>query len=126
MEAVSELTTDAFLAAFRRFVARRGTCSNLHSDCGKNFVGADRELNELLVKLQKQHPSLAESLANIGTIWHFIPPGSPSFGGIWEAGVKQTKHHLRRVQQHYHVRRIVNNSFTNRILPQFKTSLRSN
>ena len=29
--------------------------------------------------------------------WHFIPPASPHFGGIWEAGVKSIKHHLRRV-----------------------------
>lgn len=44
LEAVSELSTLAFLATFRRFAGRRGVCSHIYSDCGTNFVGASKKL----------------------------------------------------------------------------------
>ena len=47
IELVSDLTTAAFIACLRRFVARRGKPTLLWSDNGTNFVGASRELNEL-------------------------------------------------------------------------------
>lgn len=98
LELVSSLTSEAFLAAFRRFVARRGKCANLFSDCGTNFIGASKELRNLHNTLinQLKNTSLADKLAMDGTQWHFNPPGAPNFGGIWEAGVKSVKHHLRR------------------------------
>ncbi|KAL6416819.1 hypothetical protein ACFW04_013152 [Cataglyphis niger] len=44
LEVVSDYSADAFLAALRRFTARRGLCRSLQSDCGTNFVGADAQL----------------------------------------------------------------------------------
>ncbi|XP_036347149.1 uncharacterized protein LOC118756495 [Rhagoletis pomonella] len=100
LEVVSSLNTDAFIAAFRRFISRRGRCSDLYSDCGTTFVGANKELK---ISFQQQKASLPEhlaaALANEGTTWHFIPPASPNFGGLWEAAVKSTKHHLRRIMR---------------------------
>ena len=46
LELVLDLTTEAFIACLRRFVARRGKPSLIWSDNGKNFVGAKRELEE--------------------------------------------------------------------------------
>lgn len=98
LEAVSDLTSRGFLAAFRRFVARRGYVKDLYSDNGTNFVGASSELKQLFF-YQKSNviKEIAEHLANDGTCWHFIPPHSPNFGGLWEAGIKSTKQHLKRV-----------------------------
>lgn len=93
LEAVTDMSTQAFLAAFRRFVSRRGHCAKLWSDNGTTFVGAARELE----KLKSIQSALAERLESRGTEWHFIPPHSPNFGGLWEAGVKSTKFHLKRV-----------------------------
>lgn len=46
LEVVSALSTPAFLAAFDRFIARRGLPSEVYSDCGTNFVGAAAELRK--------------------------------------------------------------------------------
>lgn len=99
LEPVSELTSKAFLAAFHRFTARRGRCIDLYSDCGSNFVGARNVMYELseLWKSDEHNSVVKNSLVNCGTNWHFIPAGSPHFGGLWEAAVKSVKHHLRRV-----------------------------
>jgi len=47
LELVSNLTSEAFIAALRRFIARRGLKDHLYSDNGSNFVGANRELKEI-------------------------------------------------------------------------------
>ena len=91
------ISSDAFLAAFRRFVARRGKCANIFSDNGTNFVGASRKLDEDFRKAIQDNVQVAPVLEKEHIHWHFIPPAGPHFGGIWEAGVKSVKYHLKRV-----------------------------
>ncbi|XP_063617952.1 uncharacterized protein LOC134790896 [Cydia splendana] len=98
LEAVSDLTAQGFIAAFKRFTARRGHCADLWSDNGTNFVGAARELKQLYAEERSSVAvEIADQLATNSTNWHWIPPHSPNFGGLWEAGVKSTKYHLKRV-----------------------------
>ncbi|XP_065094383.1 uncharacterized protein LOC135714900 [Ochlerotatus camptorhynchus] len=98
-EVVSNLTTDNFIAALHRFVSKRRLPSDIHSDNGTAFVGANHELAALrdLFNDQQHQRKVEEFCAVKGICWHFIPPRSPHFGGIWEAGVKSSKHHLKRV-----------------------------
>ncbi|XP_033317511.1 uncharacterized protein LOC117215221 [Bombus bifarius] len=58
IELVSDLTTDAFLAALRRFISRRGYCATILTDNGTNFVGANRELQQVLAC---KNPALSSS-----------------------------------------------------------------
>lgn len=98
VECVDGLTTDAFLAAFRRFVSRRGLPSDVYSDNGTNFVGAANEIERQFNQtIHQNEEAVAEKFTEESINWHFIPPGSPLFGGLWEAGVKSVKYHLRRI-----------------------------
>lgn len=98
LELVGDLTSEAFIGAFKRFVSRRGKCSNLWSDQGRNFVGGDKELKAAWQEANLNFQGdISNTLALDGTQWHFIPAYSPNFGGLWEAGVKSLKHHLKRV-----------------------------
>lgn len=96
LELVPDLSTEAYIAALRRFIARRGICTNLYSDNGTNFVGAEKEIKKII-----RETKFVESISNYanyhGIKFHFVPPGSPHMGGLWEAGVKSMKYHLRRV-----------------------------
>lgn len=98
LELVGDLTSDAFLNAFRRFVARRGKCKNLYSHNGTNFIGANNELKELHSMLYSQENvnKVKSELLKDEIQWHFIPPRTPHFGGMWEAAVKSFKQHLKR------------------------------
>ena len=99
LELVSDLTTEAFIAALKRFIARRGKCANIYSDNGTNFVGANNELKEIVKHLRSEthNEKTFNFCVDNGIKWHFIPSQSPNFSGIWEAAVKSFEHHLRRV-----------------------------
>lgn len=97
IEAVSDLTADSFVAALRRFVARRASVSNIYTDNGTNFVKANRILNELSEIEEKLFETkLHEESLKRNIKWHFSPPVSAHFNGLVEAAVKSTKFHLYR------------------------------
>lgn len=96
LELASDLTSQGFIAAFRRFVSRRGLCATLYSDNATNFRGADRELRTLFHQASQFYAEANATLIQERVTWKFIPPGTPHYGGLWEAGVKSVKFHLRR------------------------------
>ncbi|XP_017462831.1 PREDICTED: uncharacterized protein LOC108356220 [Rhagoletis zephyria] len=99
IEVVSDLTTQTFIAAFKRFWSRRGPITDLYSDNGTTFQGAKKKLDEMrqLALSHCQDEALANFISSQSISWHFIPPSAPHFGGIWESNVKSIKLHLRRV-----------------------------
>lgn len=95
LELVNDLSSESFIAALRRFTARRGKVKHLYSDNGTNFVGANNELTKIIDFL-KSDKQINQTLLNHSVDWHFIPPRTPHFGGLWEAAVKSAKSRLKR------------------------------
>lgn len=96
LEVVSDYSTEGFLATYRRFSSRRGLAQIIYSDCGTNFIGANKELKRLFTKGSREVNKLTTALSNEGTEWKFNSLSSPHMGGKWEAVVKSIKFHLRR------------------------------
>ena len=51
LEAVSDYTSEAFVAALKYFLSRHGLPNTVYSDYGANFKGAQRELAEEFAKV---------------------------------------------------------------------------
>lgn len=99
IELVSDLSTQAFISALKRFISRRGCPACMYSDNATNFLGASNALKDLydFFKIKNNVNVLEVYLSNRGIQWKFIPPHSPHWGGLWEAAIKSAKHHLYRV-----------------------------
>ncbi|XP_030751382.1 uncharacterized protein LOC115878912 [Sitophilus oryzae] len=94
LDIVTDLTSQAFLSVLKRFVSRRGKPLHLYSDNGTTFIGAN---SAMLQFINKHSNYVSTCLATEGIQWHFMPPKAPNFGGLWEAGVKSVKYHLKRI-----------------------------
>ena len=106
LEVLPDLTTDAFIDALRRFIARRGKPARLVSDNGTNFVGAYRELGDALREWnnkQRLHSYLLQEAIE----WQFNPPAASHMGGVWERQIRS-------------VRRVFNSVIRNRVLDDFE------
>ena len=89
LEMAASLETDAFLNALTRMVARRGWPKLMLSDNGSNYVGAAREIKELVDSMDQD--KIQRLTSNQGIEWQFNPPEAPSFGGVFERMIKSAK-----------------------------------
>ena len=93
LEMASSLSAADFLNAFSRMVAARGKPEEVTSDNGTNFVGAERELRELLELMDQE--KIKTNCAEKGIKWNWNPPLGSHFGGVFESLVKVAKRTLK-------------------------------
>ena len=97
LEFVSDLSCDAFFAAFDRFVSRRGLPSLVMSDQGRTYIGAANKLKELQTFFSENKDKILSHFSEKQIEWNFIPVYSPEKGGLWEAAVKSSKLLLKKI-----------------------------
>ena len=99
IELVSELSSECFIAALKRFIARRGKPTDIYSDNGRNFIGSKTVLEEFrsFIRNDNTNREINSFFTNEFINWHTIPAYSPHMGGLWEAGIKSAKTHLKAV-----------------------------
>ncbi|XP_066582127.1 uncharacterized protein [Prorops nasuta] len=95
IEIVSDLTTEAFIGALRRFISRRAVPGHIYSDNGSNFIGANRKLREIYALLETdEHKLKLEIFCNNNKILlHFNPPLLPTL----EVSGKQQSNHSNTI-----------------------------
>ena len=98
IEIVSDLSAEAFLAALKGMIGRRGLPSDVSCDNATNFIGASNKLSQLkdFMFRTTTQKDIAEYCSNNFFNFHFIPSRAPHFGGLWEAAVMSAKGHLNR------------------------------
>ena len=89
LEMATSPETDTFLSTFVRMTARRGWPTKMLSDNGSNFVGAKKEIRELVGK--RDHDQVQHMTSNQGVTWYWNPPSASHFGGVLEAMIKSSK-----------------------------------
>ncbi|GBP35713.1 hypothetical protein EVAR_82647_1 [Eumeta japonica] len=94
LELVTDLSTETFILALRRFMSRRGKPREIYCDNGTNFIGANRAIRDL---------ASVSGLVNEGIKFHHSPAYSPHFGGLYESAVKSAKFHMKRVLGNTHL-----------------------
>lgn len=95
LELVNDMSTQNFLGALRRFIARRGKPNSIFSDNALQFKMSKRVLEE--AENTRLDAAVENLCNNKGIIWKFIPEMSPWTGGFYERMVGVTKTTLKRL-----------------------------
>ena len=89
LEIAHSLTTDSFINALRRFIARRGNVSSITSDNGTNLVSGNKDLKESISEWNSVY--IEDWLKQRHIEWKFNPPYASHFGGVFEREIRSVR-----------------------------------
>ena len=99
VDMATDLSTEKFLLALRRFIGQYGQPHQL-SDNGSNFVGAAKEIREMIRKWKSNErgQTLLNDFCAENTIrWTFSAPLAPHHNGVVESIIKSVKSSLNKI-----------------------------
>ena len=82
-------STDSFMMALQRFIARRGQPKEIYSDNVSNFKGAAKEIREQTLNLDQNR--LRGFAADREFDWKFGPVDASHWGGVWKRLIKSVR-----------------------------------
>lgn len=86
------LDADNCVMCIRNFMLIRGQPNTFYSDCGTNFVAADKILREEIKSIKNK--DVMKHFEHEPIKWKFNPPGAAHMGGAWERLVRALKKSL--------------------------------
>lgn len=86
IEVSHSLTTDSFINALRRFIARRGNVKTITSDNGTNLTGGNTELKTAIDEWN--HSVINSCMKQKSIKWIFNPPYASHHGGAYEREIR--------------------------------------
>ena len=91
IEISNSLDTSSFICALRRFLAIRGPISVLRCDRGTNFIGASRELKEVLENIDDERIREFLNKHNCEIDFKHNVPDASHMGGAWERMIRSIR-----------------------------------
>ena len=109
LEVTNNISTDSFIMALRRFLARRGKTESIRSDNGINFVGTANEFKKAFLEMDRSNLLASQSCNWIQ--WERNPPHASHMGGSWERMIRTVRGVLKSLLKE-HADKLNDESFT--------------
>ena len=100
IEVSHSMTTDSFIQALRRLIARKGNVRQIRSENGPNLVGAEQKLIHAFNEMD--HTKTQGFLQNNNADWiqwKRNPPAASHMGDIWKHQIRSARGILASVLQ---------------------------